>query len=155
MLTGLFYLLVAYFVYIEMMYILDVKERVSRLDFIDNFSKDVKNNNTTFENLSSNEKSEAFWTVLHGFTMIIVVIGGLVSVQWPLWASLLIFNMLLVAPITKLAKKKHGLTYRSSTSYLSIVWVNSLFGFGVAAFALINHYHLLIDLGEIVENFFV
>lgn len=65
---------------------------------------------------------------------------GLFTFQWAGFLALIIFNFLLVSPLSKLLKY--------SLAYTILHWINSLVGFAFGVFVIINHYHLKIDLTQ-------
>ena len=66
---------------------------------------------------------------------------GLLTFNWVAFLGLIIFNILIVAPLSKVTKY--------SASYVILHWCNSLIGFSVAIFILINSFHLKINLYEL------
>jgi hypothetical protein len=78
-------------------------------------------------------KVSLIWIVLWMFI-------GLFTFQWAGFLALIIFNFLLVSPLSKLLKY--------SLAYTIIHWINSLIGFAFGVFVILNHYHLKIDLTQ-------
>jgi len=62
---------------------------------------------------------------------------GLFTGQWVLFVLLLLFNFLIITPISRLT--------RFSFAYLVLHWINAVIGFAFGMFIIINHYHLHID----------
>ena len=65
---------------------------------------------------------------------------GLFTFQWAGFVAIFLFNLLIIAPLSKIT--------RYSITYTIIHWFNSLIGLTFGLFVIINHYHLKIDLTQ-------
>jgi len=146
MFETLYYIFVFVFLIIEVVYIVDVKKKSNNGIRLQELSKSHKD--TKWENMSEEHKTllkSLLWTTLFAFG---ALFGGLFTIHWPLWAGLIIYNIILISPINKQLKKLENLTLL----YIS-TWINSVIGFLACLFVLVNKYHLHYNLSEIVENF--
>lgn len=71
---------------------------------------------------------------------------GLLSFNWVVFLSLIIFNLIVIAPISKVTKY--------SKIYTGVHWVNSLIGFSAGIFILVNSFHLKINLYNLIVGLF-
>ena len=65
---------------------------------------------------------------------------GLLTFQWVGFLAVILFNIVVMAPLSALTKY--------SMAYTVLHWFNSLIGFAFGIFVIINHYHLKIDLAN-------
>lgn len=79
------------------------------------------------------------------FIPVIWIFIGLFTSQWVLFLSMFIFKIAIITPISKLAQH--------SILYTIVHWINSVIGFAVGLFVIINHYHLKINLTELFVSF--
>ena len=86
--------------------------------------------------------TKSFIWYLWGYLWLLI---GLFTVQWTRFLIILLFNILIIGPLSKIT--------RFTISYTILHWVNSLIGFLFGVFIIINHYHLRIDLTEWVMVF--
>lgn len=70
---------------------------------------------------------------------------GLFSSQWIGFLFMLVLNLFIVAPISKLV--------RDTWIYIPLHWINSVIGFAFGIFVIINHYHLKLDLTQMFFSF--
>ena len=70
---------------------------------------------------------------------------GLFSFQWFGFLAVLLFNLLIIGPISKLIK--------FSFAYTILHWFNSFIGLAFSIFTIINHFHLRIDLFQYFNSF--
>jgi hypothetical protein len=69
---------------------------------------------------------------------------GLFTSQWDAFLFMIILNIVIVAPLSKLTK--------FSFAYTAIHWVNSVIGFAFGVFVIINHYHLHLSLFYVIKD---
>jgi len=143
----LYYAFVLWFLFIEIGYILNVNEKTTKLTKFKELS--LLNKDKKWDDRDKEYKSIVKSLIFDPIVVCIVLLGGLFTFQWPVWLGLLLIALFIESPINKFARKI------KSTLILNIsTWLHSVLGFGVALFVLINKFHLHIDLGKIVENFF-
>ena len=70
------------------------------------------------------------------------VVVGLLTFNWMVFAVYLVFNLLITSSILTLIKKTFGL----SKMYTFAIALRALINIGIIGFAIVNHYHLRIDL---------
>lgn len=70
---------------------------------------------------------------------------GLFTFQWAGFLAMLVLNILIVSPLSKI--------FKQTFVYTIIHWINSLIGFAFAIFVIVNHYHLKIDLTQWFGSF--
>jgi hypothetical protein len=70
---------------------------------------------------------------------------GMFTFQWPIFLLFLVFNIIIIAPLSEIFK------YR--LSYTILHWFNSILGFGFTLFVILNKYHLHIDTYEAIKLF--
>ena len=96
----------------------------------DDFSEDYKS-----------ELKSKIWMVYVLFWMLI----GLFTFQWQAFLIMIVFNFLIINPISKI--------FKDTFIYTILHWINSLIGFAFGVFIIINHYHLKLNLTEILSSY--
>lgn len=84
--------------------------------------------------------------LLFKLPVVIWLVLGLFTFQWSLVLSFLILQFFIISPISKL--------FKYSLAYTALHWLNSVVGFFLAIFLVINTYHLKIDFTVIFKNLF-
>lgn len=69
---------------------------------------------------------------------------GLFTFQWDAFLMILVFNIFVVGPISKLTQY--------SIVYTALHWLNSVIGFAFGVFVIVNHYHLQISLWAVLKD---
>ena len=133
--TTIYYLSTIIFLWQELRWITSPIERTENAK---NFFKLTKENKGKKWNEFSKEYKSELKSKMFLVYIFIWMFIGLLTFQWFGFLAMLIFNLLFIAPISKLTK--------FSVSYTVIHWINSVIGFVFAVFVIINHYHLKIDL---------
>jgi hypothetical protein len=73
------------------------------------------------------------------YVLILVWLGaGFMTAQWVIFLLYFVFNIIIIRPLSRLTKYSYA--------YTTIHWINSIIGFAVGLFIIINHYHLHINL---------
>jgi hypothetical protein len=143
--TTLYYLSSIVFIIIELAWILSPIERAnSAIRFLE-LSKQFKGKKRTEYSEEYKEELNHKLPLVFVFVWFIV---GLFSFQWVAFLAMLLFQLVIMAPISNLTK------IRSKPLYITANWINSVIGLAFALFVIINHYHLKIDLLPIVINLF-
>lgn len=134
----IFYLVAIAFIIYEMLWILNPKEQVDKSK---KFSEESKKN----KGKKWDEMTEEYKDLLKGkglvsllFTMWMV--AGLLTFNWLPFLAKLVFNFVIIAPISKLTKYSIG--------YTVLHWLNSVVGFAFGVFVVVNSYHLKINIYE-------
>jgi hypothetical protein len=131
----IYYLSTIIFICIELHWLISPIEKTNDVKKFFELSKQSKGKK--WSELTKEYKSEIkskVWSIFVLFWMFI----GLFTFQWVAFLSIILFNILVIAPISKLT--------RFSITYTIIHWINSIIGFIFGIFVIINHYHLKIDL---------
>ena len=92
------------------------------------------------EEYKSQLKSK-IWLLYVLFWMLI----GLFTFQWQAFLLMIVFNFMIINLISKLVK--------NTFLYTILHWINSLIGFAFGVFVIINHYHLKLNLTEIITSY--
>ena len=149
MLEYLYYTFVFLFLIEETLYLILTNERNERqIKLKELNAKHIAEGRSTWALFSEDYKTLLRNVLYSGAVSIIAVFGGLFTFQWPLWVAFLVINLVIVSPITK---KSRSIGNKTLTNI--VVWINSLFGFGLALFILLNKIHLHINVVEFVEKF--
>lgn len=74
------------------------------------------------------------------------LVVGLFTFQWAGFLAILLFNLVVIAPISRLT--------RYSYAYTTLHWFNSVIGLAFVLFVIINAYHLKIDLWPYLKALF-
>jgi len=141
--TAIYYFLGLFFIWSECVWLASPIEKTQNAKKFYELSK--LNKGKKWEEYSDEYKSEVkskVWGIFILFWLFI----GLFSFQWIGFLAIILFNFLVIAPLSKLT--------RFSYAYTVINWVNSLIGFAFGIFVIINHYHLKINLTEVFTLFF-
>jgi hypothetical protein len=101
-------------------------------------------NDKKWDEFSEEYKSELKLKIWHLWVLLWMFIG-LFTFQWIGFLAMLVFNIFIISPLSKLT--------RFTMTYTLIHWLNSVIGFGFGIFIIINHYHLKIDLTQWVLSF--
>ena len=135
--TTIYYLSTILFIWVEWAWLVSPIEKTNDAKKFFELSK--LNKGKKWDEFSKEYKSELkskvwlIWILLWMFI-------GLFTFQWAGFLAMLVFNILIVSPLSKLT--------RYSITYTIIHWFNSLIGFAFGVFVIINHYHLKIDLTQ-------
>jgi hypothetical protein len=135
--TTIYYLSTILFILLEWNWLVSPIEKTNDAKRFLELSKLNKGKN--WDEFSKEYKSELkskVWLILIFIWMFI----GLFTFQWAGFLAMLVFNILIISPLSKLT--------RYSITYTIIHWFNSLIGFAFGVFVIINHYHLKIDLTQ-------
>jgi len=96
----------------------------------DEFSEDYKS-----------ELKSKIWLLYILFWMLV----GLFTFQWQAFLIMIVFNILIIAPLSKI--------FKNTFMYTVLHWINSLIGFAFGVFIIINHYHLKLNLTDILLSY--
>lgn len=139
--THLFYFVAVFFIWRELRWIYSPTEMVAEVKKFDELSKLNKGKKWGFmtPEYKSEIKSKIFLIPLFLWLFI-----GLFTFQWDAFLFMIILNIVIVAPLSKLTK--------FSFAYTAIHWINSVIGFAFGVFVIINHYHLHISLYSVIKD---
>ena len=139
--THLFYFVAIFFIWRELRWIYSPKEMVEEVKNYDALSK--LNKGKKWDAMTPEYKSE-IKSKIFLIPLFIWLFMGLFTFQWDAFLLMLILNIVVIAPLSKLTKY--------SFAYLAIHWVNSLIGFAFGVFVIVNHYHLHISLFSAIKE---
>lgn len=136
----LFHTITIGFIIYELMWLINPQAHVNGSK---EFSEEVKKHKKLkWEDFSDDYKSMLKTKGFKSLVLVSWMFIGLLSFNWIPFLGLILFNLIIIAPLAKLTKY--------SVLYTILHWINSLVGFSVAIFILINSFHLKINLYELV-----
>lgn len=135
MLTHLFYFIGLLFIWKELNWIYSPKEKTDDAKKFFELSK--INKGRKWDAMTPEYKSEIKSKIPRMIIYFWLFIG-LFTFQWDAFLFILLFNLVIIAPLSKLT--------RFSGAYVALHWLNSVIGFAFGIFVIINHYHLHISL---------
>lgn len=135
--TTIYYLSTILFIWVEWAWLVSPIEKTNDAKKFFELSKQFKGKK--WDEFSKEYKSELKSKVWFIWILLWMFIG-LFTFQWAGFLAMLVFNILIISPISKLT--------RFSIAYTVIHWLNSVVGFAFGVFVIINHYHLKIDLTQ-------
>ena len=144
MLATIFYLSTIFIIFIELAWVFHPIDKTE--DSKKFFKLLAENKGKKWDDYSDEYKYELKYKIglLYVFVWFII---GLFTFQWFGFLAVLLFNLLIIAPISKLVK--------FSFAYTVLHWLNSIIGLAFAIFTIINHFHLRIDIFQLFSSFFV
>ena len=137
--TTIYYLSTIIFLLIELHWLVYPIEKTNNARKFMALSK--LNKGKKWDEFSEEYKSELkskIWLLYVLFWMLI----GLFTFQWQAFLAMIVFNFMIINPISKLVK--------NTFLYTILHWINSLIGFAFGVFVIVNHYHLKLNLTEII-----
>ena len=137
--TTIYYLSTIIFLLIELHWLVSPIEKTNNARKFMALSK--LNKGKKWDEFSEEYKSELkskIWLLYVLFWMLI----GLFTFQWQAFLLMIVFNFMIINPISKLVK--------NTFLYTILHWINSLIGFAFGVFVIVNHYHLKLNLTEII-----
>ena len=142
MLTNLFYFLGLFFIWREIKWIVAPSEQVEYKKEFDKHSK--LNKGKKWDTYSKEYKDilKSSWSILITVFWLFI---GIFTVQWFTFLVVLLFNIIIIAPLSKI--------FKYSFAYLVLHWINSLIGLAFGLFVIINHYHLHIDVWSLIKPY--
>jgi hypothetical protein len=139
--THLFYFVGVFFIWHELRWIYAPAQMVAEAKKFEYLSK--LNKGKKWDSMTPEYKSELKSKILL-IPLFIWLFVGLFTVQWDAFLFIILFNFVVITPLSKLVK--------FSFAYTVIHWVNSVIGFTFGVFVIINHYHLHISLYEVIKT---
>lgn len=136
----IFYLMAIVFIFNELSWIINPKERVSKTKLLQEQFLIYKDK--SWDECTKGYKSLLLNTGLKSVLVTVWLFVGLLTFNWVAFLTILIFNIAIVAPISN--------PFKYNKTYLLIHWVNSIIGFAFGVFVIINSYHLKIDLYKLL-----
>lgn len=134
-----FYLIAVIFIIRELMDILSPKLNAEQSK---KFAEQVKlNKGKLYNEMTEEYKGFVLLRFIPSLFILFWMICGLLTFNWFAFLSVLVFNFVIIAPISNLSKY--------STFHTVLHWFNSLIGFTFGVFVIINSYHLKIDTYEL------
>lgn len=140
--TTIYYLSTILIIWLELTWLMSPIEKTNDAKKFFELSKQFKGKK--WDEFSEEYKSEMRGKFLHIFVLIWLFFG-LFTFQWAGFLAILVFNFLIIGPISKIT--------RFSIAYTIIHFCNSIIGFAFGLFIIINHYHLHIDLTQLLLSF--
>ena len=140
--TTIYYLSTIIFLLIELHWLVSPIEKTNNARKFMALSK--LNKGKKWDEFSEEYKSELkskIWLLYVLFWMLI----GLFTFQWQAFLAMIVFNFMIINPISKLVK--------DTFLYTILHWINSLIVFAFGVFVIINHYHLKLNLTEIITSY--
>lgn len=137
--TTIYYLSTIIFLLIELHWLVSPIEKTNQTRKFMALSK--LNKGKKWDEFSEEYKSQLkskIWLLYVLFWMLI----GLFTFQWQAFLAMIVFNFMIINPISKLVK--------NTFLYTILHWINSLIGFAFGVFVFVNHYHLKLNLTEII-----
>ena len=137
--TTIYYLSTIIFLLIELHWLVSPIEKTNKARKFMALSK--LNKDKKWDEFSEEYKSQLkskIWLLYVLFWMLI----GLFTFQWQAFLAMIVFNFMIINPISKLVK--------NTFLYTILHWINSLIGFAFGVFVIVNHYHLKLNLTEII-----
>ena len=137
--TTIYYLSTIIFLLIELHWLVSPIEKTNKTRKFMALSK--LNKGKKWDEFSEEYKSQLkskIWLLYVLFWMLI----GLFTFQWQAFLAMIVFNFMIINPISKLVK--------NTFLYTILHWINSLIGFAFGVFVFVNHYHLKLNLTEII-----
>ena len=137
--TTIYYLSTIIFLLIELHWLVSPIEKTNNARKFMALSK--LNKGKKWDEFSEEYKSELkskIWLLYVLFWMLI----GLFTFQWQAFLAMIVFNFMIINPISKIVK--------DTFLYTILHWINSLIGFTFGVFVIVNHYHLKLNLTEII-----
>lgn len=142
LLTSIYYLSTAILLFIELGWIASPIEK----------SKEARNFfllTKVFKEKKWDEYSDEYKSKLKSYLpylcIYIWLFIGLFSFQWVGFLAFLVFNVLVITPLSKLT--------RPYFAYTILHFISSIIGFAFGVFVIINHYYLGFDLLEMLSQF--
>lgn len=132
----IFYLIGILFVINEFMWLVSPLKRAIKSRRFNHLTKKEKGGDW---NNFSEEYKKLLIGQLYNLPLFLWLFIGLFTFNWFAFLVILVFNIFIVLPLSKIV-------YKSLYLYTTIHWLNSLIGFGFGLFVIINSYHLKIDL---------
>lgn len=140
--TNIYYLSALFFIFHEMFWLSSPIEKTNDAKKFNELNKAFKGKK--WDEYSKEYKDEIKSKIGLIFLMIWLLMGLFTS-QWVAFLSLMCFNFMVIAPISKIV--------RYSMLYTILHWFNSLLGFCFGVFIIINHYHLKLDLTKVFLSY--
>lgn len=141
--THIFYLLGIIFLWKELVFLVQPITETNEIKRFKVLSAEHKDKH--WDDYSKEFKS----IIKHKSFDIIIVLWfliGLFSSQWIIFLFLLVFNFIIISPLSKVL--------RYSMGYVILHWFNSLIGLIIGVFIIINKYHLHINVFEYIKSLF-
>jgi hypothetical protein len=140
--TTIYYLSTIIFLLLELHWLVSPIEKTNNARKFLALSK--LNKGKKWNEYSEEYKSELkskIWLLYVLFWMLL----GLFTFQWQVFLIMIVFNFMIIAPISKIVK--------DSFLYTILHWINSLIGFAFGVFVIVNHYHLKLNLTDIIASY--
>lgn len=147
MVYHLFYLVGIFYLIRELIDLLHPIQYANKMRILYEMSDKNKENkklnldDITYQQLSPDEKN-ALWYVVFSLIYVIWMFIGLFTSEWIIFLTFIIFSSLIYSPIVKLIRTKLGM----GKAYITAHIIATLIDIALILFAIINHYHLHINL---------
>lgn len=138
----IYYLSTIIIIFMELDWLVSPTKKTNEIKQFNELAK--LNEGKKFNEYSKEYKDAIYSNLLNVYVPIWVFIG-IFTFQWVGFLAFILLNML-VGIVSRLVK--------FSMAYIIINWINSLVGLSFCIFIIINHYHLKIDLTQLLINTF-
>lgn len=139
--TTIYYLTTILFLWLEMRWLNSPIEKTNEVKEFMELHK--QNKGKKWDDFTDEYKS-AIKNKMPYILIVLWMFVGLLTFQWIAYLVFLLFQIIIIAPLSKLT--------RYSIAYTIIHWINSLIGFSFGVFVIVNHYHLKLDLTSLVTK---
>jgi len=134
----IFYLVAIAFIIYEIIWITNPKVQIDKSKRFIEESK--KNKGKKWDDYTDEYKDLFKSKGLVSLIFTLWMVAGLLTFNWLPFLAILVFNLIIIAPISKLTKY--------STGHTVLHWLNSIVGFVFGIFVVVNSYHLKINVYE-------
>lgn len=134
----LFYFMGIVFIIYELGWLLNLKDNIDKSKKLRKETK--KNKGKKWDDMTDKYKNLLKTRGLASLIFSSWMFAGLLTFNWVAFMIMIMFNFVVIAPISKLTQY--------NWAYSCLHWINSLLGFVFGIFVIVNSYHLKINLYE-------
>ena len=149
--THIYYIFGIFYLIREFIDLITPVAYVRKMEKLHKFAEEIKDKNDDeviqYRNVSSDLKS-GMWNVIVSALAIAWVALGLLTANWIIFATFLIFAFLIYSPLARLVRKFFGF----GKAYVALHIFGTIVDILLVGFAIINQYHLKIDLFKLFFN---
>lgn len=138
MLYHIFYLIGILYLIREIHDLLQPIQHAKKMSMLHNM---IDKNIESHEDLSQDEKN-ALWYAVFSLIYVVWMFVGLITSEWIIFLFFIIISFLIYSPIVKLIRTKLGI----GKAYITAHIIATIIDICIILFAIINHYHLHINL---------
>jgi len=145
--SHIFYLFAIIYLIREFIDLITPIEFTRKIEHIYKFAKEQKSNPKEFKDYTQEDKN-VIWYVLFSLVVILWAGIGLLTANWLIFATYLIFSFVIYSPISSIVRKLFGF----GKAYVVLHILGTIVDILLIGFAIINQYHLKIDLFKLFFN---